>query len=157
MILSAAAAVAEGERALKGLDSKVRDLAAQVSRGSLRQRDDHARDFGRALARLGGDRRNALSRGITRASEQLDREAVLVRDRSHRRLADAKRTALHAAALARAHDFRPRGWLLAEANGTPVRSAADLMPGRPVELHLHDGRAHAVVQAINHNPESRTS
>lgn len=140
-----------------GLKRDVRTLGENVRTGTRRQADDHTRDYGRAFERLLRETRAGLQRRATRATELIRRDADNLAERARRRLADAERETKHVCALIAAHDFRPRGWLLAaDADGTPVRSSARLRTGQHIDLHLHDGRANVVVRTINPKTRSET-
>jgi exodeoxyribonuclease VII large subunit len=146
------AAVASAGDLLLSLGHDVRDQAARVRTGTRRQLDDHRRDFGRALARLLRELRGGIDRRAADVGEDINRQGERLGECAHRRLTDARRDTLHAAALIAANDFRRRGWLLASAAGVPLRSTADLRAGQRVDLQLHDGRAEAVVENVNPEP-----
>ncbi len=129
-------------------------LGERVRTGTRRQADDHTRDYGRALDRLLREARAGVGRRADRAGELVGREGIRLGERSRRRLGDARRETGHAGALIAAHDFRPRGWLLAAIDdGTPVQSTADLAAGRRIDLRLHDGHASAIIETIK--PDTR--
>jgi exodeoxyribonuclease VII large subunit len=152
-----ASTLASAGESVERLRRDVRTLGQTVRTGTRRQADDHARDYSRAFERLLREVRAGLQRRATRATELIGRDADDLAERARRRLADAEREAKHACALIAAHDFRPRGWLLAaDAEGTPVRSSATLRTGQHIDLHLHDGRANVVVHTINPTTRSET-
>ena len=135
----------------------VRALGELVRTGTRCQTDDHTRDYGRALDRLLRETRASISRRAARASELIGRDGIQLSERARRRLGDARRETKHAAELVAAHDFRPRGWLLAAINdGSPVRSTADLRLGQRIGLRLHDGHANVVIETINPDTRSNT-
>jgi exodeoxyribonuclease VII large subunit len=104
--------------------SAVAEQGRRVGVGTRRQLADHDRDYGRALARLGRE----AAAGVAR------------------RLRDAARDAAHVTDVIAAHDPRPRGWLrAARRDGTPVRRAADVAAGTPLQLDFADGRVAARV------------
>jgi exodeoxyribonuclease VII large subunit len=151
-----ATALAGTEQKLMRVARDVTELGDRVRTGTRRQLVDHTRDYGRAVARLGREARSGLERRDSRARELIVREGQLLYERVRRRLDDAQRDAAHLAALVAARDFRRRGWLLAASDdGNPVRSAADLRSGQRIDLHLHDGRAAAIVDTVN--PEAGSS
>ncbi len=87
---------------------------------------------------------------LARAREQWTREGELIGERVARRLERVQRDVQHQGALVAAHDFRPRGWLLAAGErGAPLRSAAEIAPGARIRLQLRDGAADAVVERIH--------
>jgi exodeoxyribonuclease VII large subunit len=142
---------------LAGIAREVRALGARVRQGTRRQLSDHTRDYGRALGRLLREARAGAERRESRVREIVDRESALLVERTRRRLDDARRDTSHQASVIAAQDFRRRGWLLAStASGRPARSTADLTIGERIHLQLHDGRAHAVVEDINHHTGSTT-
>ena len=152
------AVLASTREHLTDLAKDVRDAGERVRQGTRRQLDDHSRDYSRALARLMREARAGLDRRVARALELVERERELLGERAHRRLESARRDIGHQSALIAAQDFRPRGWMLAAAeDGAPVRSTADLTPGKRIGLHLHDGHAEAVVENINHKTGSSTA
>ena len=156
-LVTAGAALAQSGGQLAGIAREVQNLAARVEQGTRRQLADHTRDYGRALSRLTREARTGLQRREARARELIGREGELLSERTHRRLADARRDASHEAALIATQDFRPRGWLLASTTtGDAARSTRDLTAGQRIHLHLHDGRAQAVVEDIHHNTGSST-
>ena len=114
--------------ALEARGAAVAEQARLVVMGTRRQLADHDRDYGRALARLGREAATAV----------------------RRRLAAAGRDATHIAALVAAHDPRPRGWLrAARRDGTPVRRAAEVPGGAPLDLHFVDGRVVATAAPLH--------
>jgi exodeoxyribonuclease VII large subunit len=152
-----AATLARAGERVDRLVVDVRTLGERVRTGTRRQTDDHTRDYGRALDRLLREARAGVGRRAARASELISREGIRLSERLHRRLGDAQRDAEHVGALIAAHDFRPRGWLLAAIHdGTPVRSTADLRFGQRIDLRLHDGHANAVIETINPDKGSNT-
>lgn len=152
-----AAALAHAGERVDRLAVDVGALGERVRTGTRRQADDHARDYGRALERLLREARAGAGRRAARARELIGREGIRLSERSRRRLGDAQRDTEHAGALVAAHDFRPRGWLLAATDdGTPVRSSTNLRTGQRIGLRLHDGYANAVIETINPDPGSNT-
>jgi exodeoxyribonuclease VII large subunit len=149
--LSARIAALEGsEERLARIARDVGNFGERVRTGTYRQADDHARDYDRAMNRLLREGRAGVDRRAARVRELLDREGVLLGERTRRRLDCAQRDATHARALIVAHDFRRHGWLLAVAeDGTSVRSSAELSAGQRIDLSLHDGRVKAVVEKVN--------
>ena len=130
-------------------------MSGLVGRGTKRQLADHTRDFGRAANRHVRQSRAGLDRRESRARELVERECAVLGERMRRRLDDARRDALHQAELITAQDFRRHGWVLASTgSGRPARSATDLTTGARIDLHLHDGRAGAVIESITHNDGS---
>jgi exodeoxyribonuclease VII large subunit len=152
-----AATLARAGERVDRLVVDVRGLGERVRTGTRRQTDDHTRDYGRALDRLLREARAGVGRRAARVSELVSREGVRLSERSRRLLDDAQRDTEHIGALIAAHDFRPRGWLLAAIHdGTPVRSTADLCHGQRIDLRLHDGHANAVIDTINPDMGSNT-
>ncbi len=150
-LATAGAALALTREQLSGLARDVRALSALVRQGTRRQLADHVRDFGRAANRHVRQARAGLDRRELRARELVEREGALLSERLRRRLDDARRDAMHQAELIAAQDFRRRGWLLAGTTSGPARSVTDLRTGERVHLHLHDGRAQAVIDNITHD------
>ena len=140
-------------RRLTGRRETIAVAAAGLERSAERIRA-RRREWARDSDRLLSEARAGLERRRTRVREELAREGDLLLERTRRRLDDAERGLVHHADVIAARDFRSRGWLLASAGGAPVRSAADLAPGSAIELHLHDGRASAVIDHI-HDSEDR--
>jgi exodeoxyribonuclease VII large subunit len=154
-LLAVIAALGGSEERLTRLARDVRELGAQVRVGTLRQADDHKRDYDRALNRLLREARTGVERRAARVRELVDREGSLLGERARRRLDCAQRDATHAGALIVAHDFRRHGWLLASTeSGVSVRSSAELSTGQRIDLSLHDGRVKAVVENINLETEN---
>lgn len=151
-------ALAGADDRLAGLARDLCDQANRVRVGTRRQLADHTRDYGRALARLLREAHTALDRRGARARELVDRVGEVLGERARRRLDGAARDAAHTAALIAACDFRRRGWLLATIGaGSTVRSAAELEAGERIGLHLHDGRADAVVENVDPEIERNPS
>jgi len=129
------------------LTAHERSLAG--ARGALASVPDRAR------ARLEGgsaallSAHHALAGTAERVAEFYRRLAELgsaVREQVHGALADRERELAHRAQLIAARDFRRRGWvLLGGTDGRPVGSIRQLRAGARVALHLHDGRAEALV------------
>jgi exodeoxyribonuclease VII large subunit len=147
-------ALAAAARGLASVGGRVEVAAGDVDEhgrrlrvGTRRQLEDHERDYGRALARLGREAAAAVARALARERERLERVAGVAGERARRRLADAQRDARLAAAVVAGKDFRRLGWVLAgrAGDGAPVRGAAELRPGERVRLAFSDGRAEAVV------------
>jgi exodeoxyribonuclease VII large subunit len=156
-LLAAGAALARTSDRLGTVGHQVRDLAGRIGESARRQLTDHTRDHGRAVDRLGHESRTGLDRREARVREAIARDAAGLRERALRALDDARRNAAHQAAVIDAGDFRRRGWLLAStANGVAARSAAELSPGQPLRLHLHDGDAHVTVEKTHHDRGSDT-
>ncbi len=153
-----AAALARTGDQLSALAGQIREYGSGLRQGTRRQLADHTRDYGGAFTRLSGEARAGADRRESRIRELVQRECALLTVSVRRRLADARRDASHRAALIAAQDFRPRGWLLASrVGGEPARSAADLSAGSRIDLHLHDGRARALVEHVNLDPGSNTA
>lgn len=154
-LAAAGAVLARTSESLARVLRAVHELGARVQQGTRRQLADHARDYGRAVARLMGEATSGYDRRDARARELVSRDGQALAERAHRHLDDAQRDTAHQAELIAAHDFRRRGWLLASiADGTPARSASDLETGTRIHLQLHDGRAQAVVENIDRNDGS---
>ncbi len=152
-----AATLARAGERVDRLMVDVHALGERVRTGTRRQTDDHTRDYSRALDRLLREARAGVARRAARVSELVGREGLQLNERSRRLLEDARRDTEHIGALIAAHDFRPRGWLLATIHdGTPVRSTADLCPGQRIHLRLHDGQSNAVIETINADTGSNT-
>ena len=130
------------------LAREVRQAGVRVTEGIRRQFADHSRDYRRATERLMREATAAFHRRQAWVRECLSRENQLLTERTNRRLEGTRRDVAHQAEVVAARDFRRRGWLLASRAGQPVRSTSDLAEGHVVELHLHDGRATAVVEQI---------
>jgi exonuclease VII large subunit len=157
-LAGAGTALARTAEQLADLARQVREYGSGVRQGTRRQLADHTRDYGRALGRLSREARAGADRRQSRIRELVDRDCALLIGHTRRRFDDARRDASHHAALIAAQDFRRRGWLLAStANGEAVRSATDLTVAKRIHLHLHDGRAQALVEHVNHDPGSSTA
>jgi exonuclease VII large subunit len=129
-----------------------RRLQTSVSR----QLNDHERDYGRATARMVQECATSATRRLRLAREDIFRERSVLSERATRRLNAVRRDLRHLSDVIAARDFRRRGWLLAaQESGAPVRSTMDLRRGQRLALHLHDGRADAVVNGVN--PDQRSN
>jgi exodeoxyribonuclease VII large subunit len=157
-LASASGALAHAREQLTRIVGDVHELGSRLRQGTRRQLAGHTRDYSRALSRLLREARAGVDRRTVRVREQVQREGMLVTERTRRRLDDAQRDTTHQTELIAAHDFRRRGWLLAStADGEPTRSAADLTAGARIHLHLHDGQAQVVVEHASHNLRSPAS
>ena len=69
--------------------------------------------------------------------------------RARRQLRCARTDLGHVVTVIGAHDFRQRGWLLAEAEGgTAVSSVTQVEPGQRLRLRFRDGRVGALAEDI---------
>jgi exodeoxyribonuclease VII large subunit len=146
------------QAATRHLDDLHRDvprLGQQVHAGTCRQLTDHARDYGRAAARLTTEARAGLERDAARACEQIAHHGNLIGQRARVRLDAAGRDTRHAAELIAARDFRRNGWVLTSTADQPVHSAGQLNDGQTLTLDFHDGRAKATVNEHTTNNQEQ--
>lgn len=148
-LAAASSSLSRTDERLVALAASTTELGTRVAAGISRQLANHSHNYSRAIDRLATEALTGVQRSERFHREKLDRESERLEAGAKGRLADAARTVSHLAALVAAHDFRPRGWLLASNGGRPVRSVTGLSPGDQVELHLHDGQASTAVKHVH--------
>jgi exodeoxyribonuclease VII large subunit len=130
------------------------EAAERVAAGTRRQLSLHERNYGRALARLIGEARTGVVRALSNRSSEVGRAADPLGRRSRRRLSHARSSLGHMVRIIAAHDFRPRGWLLAEDGaGATVSSVAQVKEGQRLRLRFRDGRVRARAEEIERDNE----
>ena len=107
--------------------------------------------------------RKALDRQVTTMARSAERTLGLERRRltyeterrdgaATRAVRDARRGVTALVSLLHASDFRRRGLMPVMAAGRLVRSVADVAPGQPLTLHLHDGEVDARAERVRRYP-----
>jgi len=148
-LVAARAALGDGGTALARRGADVAEQGRRLAVGISRQLADHQRDYGHAVVRLARESAAATLRRLAREELEVRRAGDLVGERVARRLQDAERDLRHATTVIEARDFRSRGYVLvADAEGAPIPSVAQLSPGSRVRLRFRDGQARAVVNDI---------
>lgn len=151
---SGAGMLAAGSNLLDARRAEVASHGASVARSVRRQDSDHQRDYGRAFARMGRERFQAVARALRGAEHEGERLGELLAAAAERRLRDVARELEHAGELIRARDLRRQGWLLAsDACGAPVTDAASIAPGQPLSLRFRDGEADVTTREIRLHEE----
>ena len=139
----------DGAATLARRGADVEEQGRRLAVGIARQLADHQRDYGHAVARLAREAAGAMLRRLGREELEVRRGADLTRERVARRLHDAERDLRHATTVVEARDFRSRGYVLvADEEGVPLPSVAQLSAGSRVRLRFRDGQARAVVDDI---------
>ena len=129
--------------------AEIDEQSRRVAVGTRRQLDDHERDYGRALTRLGRESRRAVDVSLRRRGELVGGLAPTIRERAQRALSAADRSLRHVVDVIGARDFRRRGWVLAsDARGRPVAGAAAVRDRQRLRLRFHDGDVGAVAHSI---------
>jgi exodeoxyribonuclease VII large subunit len=137
-----------GRQKVAGAGDRVRDALERVNASAPRIRRRHA-DYEAALVRHERQSRQAVERRVAGERERLVTATADLSQATRRRMDRTREQARHQIAVIRARDFREHGWMLgATEAGEPVRSAADLVVGGRLNLHLHDGRAVTQVEEL---------
>jgi exodeoxyribonuclease VII large subunit len=128
---------------------RVVEAAERVAAGTRRQLGLHERNYSRALTRVLGQARSGVARALSTQIEEVERAADPLRRRAQRRLVHARTSLGHVVAVIAAHDFRERGWVLAEGEaGETVSSVAQVKKGERLRLRFRDGRVAARAEEI---------
>jgi exonuclease VII large subunit len=133
---------------------RVVEAAERVTTSTRRQLGLHERNYGRALSRLVGQARTGVVRALSNRRTDVGRGAEPLSRRSQRRLGHARTSLRHLVSVIAAHDFRRRGWLLAEDEaGKTVSSVAQVKEGQRLRLRFRDGRVRAQAEEIERDNE----
>jgi exodeoxyribonuclease VII large subunit len=142
------------DRALSTLSAEVEAAAERVTTGTRRQLGLHERNYGRALSRLVGQARASIAGRLSRRTTDVALASDPLSRRSQRRLSHARTSLGHVVSVIAAHDFRRRGWLLAEdETGETVSSVAQVKKGQRLRLRFRDGRVRARAEQIEEDNE----
>jgi exodeoxyribonuclease VII large subunit len=147
---------AQRSAARRRLDARrelVRERAATTARAGRRVARTHRENYGKALDRQVGTMRRSTERALEAERRRLEQERERRGDAATRATRDIRRRLGAVVDLLHASDFRRRGLLpVTGAGGRVIRSIEDVVVGRALTLHLHDGEVEASAERVRPYP-----